>query len=402
MLKIPAEINERILTMSDPAAVAAMAQSCSFFRNLIHRPVDQHLWRSLFLDRFDDPRTTYALYGHDWNHYPWPSELQRRIRSEILLTRRNGLESIPSDDKNMVLKTLTDAIYHSPPPYSLTTSSRDIDWVTRLIGSGEIFKASGRTDTMELLAQLHVYYGLTREEKQMPGAQVMRTASRCFVYDLRKYNEDNQWGPFLENQGGRVSWVHIDHIINVISMNLEDIVELWEEMRPPIGLEAARPYSAPGVEHLLKDWAGVEGKWFRYVCFMDYRWACFSGDTNASIFEDDDFQEAIRLIELNLRITGISPCASHPLRPTITFEGASKGAQGNEARVEGTVRMTPDGQVRWKFVSVYDGETQWSSEGIQIGGVASAMGVVGTWTGAFHSERDPVGPFWLWKVKDVE
>lgn len=62
-----------------------------------------------------------------------------------------------------------------------------------------------------------------------------------------------------------------------------------------------------------------------------------------------------------------------------------------------------------------------SSEGIQVGSVASAMGVLGTWTGEAHSERDPVGehlvgnnfaylklsvlfkgPFWLWKVDDME
>jgi len=123
---------------------------------------------------------------------------------------------------------------------------------------------------------------------------------------------------------------------------------------------------------------------------------------NTEILEDDEFQEAIRLIELNLRVTDALPCPSHPHRPVLRFEGSSKGAQGNEARVKGMVFMTPDNQVRWKFVSVYDGRTQWSSEGIQIGGMASAMGVLGIWTGSNHLEQDPVGPFWLWKVKDAE
>ena len=105
----------------------------------------------------------------------------------------------------------------------------------------------------------------------MPGAKAMRTASRCFVYDLRKYKEENEWGPFLKNQVGKVSWVHIDHIIKVVTMNLEDIVQLWSRMRPPAGLTAVRPYSAPGTDKTKKDWAGVEGNWYRYVCFMDYR-----------------------------------------------------------------------------------------------------------------------------------
>jgi hypothetical protein len=32
-----------------------------------------------------------------------------------------------------------------------------------------------------------------------------------------------------------------------------------------------------------------------------------------------------------------------------------------------------------------------SSEGIQIGGVRSAFGVLGSWTTVFHERNDPVG-----------
>lgn len=34
---------------------------------------------------------------------------------------------------------------------------------------------------------------------------------------------------------------------------------------------------------------------------------------------------------------------------------------------------------------------EWVSEGIQVGGVASAMGVLGMWTGATHERMDPLG-----------
>ncbi|KZP32391.1 hypothetical protein FIBSPDRAFT_848798 [Athelia psychrophila] len=47
-----------------------------------------------------------------------------------------------------------------------------------------------------------------------------------------------------------------------------------------------------------------------------------------------------------------------------------------------------------------DGQSQWSSEGLQLGNAGSAAGVVGSWTGAQHDHGDPVGPFWLWKVAD--
>ena len=36
---------------------------------------------------------------------------------------------------------------------------------------------------------------------------------------------------------------------------------------------------------------------------------------------------------------------------------------------------------------------EWLSEGVQVGGVASAMGVLGLWTGAQHERMDPLGAF---------
>lgn len=268
VLKIPAEVNERILTMTDPVTVAAVSQSCSFFRDLIHRPADQHLWRALFLTKFDDPRPAFTMYGGEPKDYPWSTELKRRVHSETLL--RTSFGSLSRDKQKLVLRTLIDVICSSPTP-SIVDSSQDLVWVAQLINEADIFKTLGNTDIAELLAQLHVYYGLSSEEKRKPHAMAMRTASRCFVYDLRKYKAENEWGPFLANQIGKVSWVHIDHIINIVTMNLEDIDELWERMRPPSGLNAMRPYSAPAVDENSKDWAGVEGNWYRYVCYMDYR-----------------------------------------------------------------------------------------------------------------------------------
>lgn len=117
-----------------------------------------------------------------------------------------------------------------------------------------------------------------------------------------------------------------------------------------------------------------------------------TGAYDKSFFDDDDFQEATRLIELTFRITKImdnntaappgndaspssarlasatasrlpdSPTMSdkgaaraREIRakyPTIFFVGSSRGGNGNEAKVKGSVRMTPEGYIRWRFVSV--------------------------------------------------
>ena len=46
---------------------------------------------------------------------------------------------------------------------------------------------------------------------------------------------------------------------------------------------------------------------------------------------------------------------------------------------QGTVKLTPQGEVRWTTWSIFHGEERWRSEGIQVGGVQSARGVVGFW-----------------------
>lgn len=87
------------------------------------------------------------------------------------------------------------------------------------------------------------------------------------------------------------------------------------------------------------------------------------GIRDPTFFEDCDFQEATRLIELKLRLV---PAASLPSNcdflqpnksvklsryPNLYFSGTSKGVEGNEATVNGIVSMGDDGVARWRFVS---------------------------------------------------
>lgn len=82
-----------------------------------------------------------------------------------------------------------------------------------------------------------------------------------------------------------------------------------------------------------------------------------------SFFEDPNFSEATRLIELKLHL--ISPDAvpkyytldRFPPRedtkyPTLYFSGSSHGIQGREATVVGSVHMAENGVVRWRFVGL--------------------------------------------------
>ena len=48
-------------------------------------------------------------------------------------------------------------------------------------------------------------------------------------------------------------------------------------------------------------------------------------------------------------------------------------------KLVGTVRQTPEGEIRWTTFSIFHGEERWRSEGIQVGGLRSARGVLGNW-----------------------
>ena len=54
---------------------------------------------------------------------------------------------------------------------------------------------------------------------------------------------------------------------------------------------------------------------------------------------------------------------------------------------KGSVRQTPEGEIRWTVFSIFHGEERWRSEGIQVGGIRSARGVLGNWFDKLASSK---------------
>jgi len=102
-------------------------------------------------------------------------------------------------------------------------------------------------------------------------------------------------------------------------------------------------------------------------------------------------------VNVTLWTTGLEPVEEWPNRPIIHVAGTSNppGSGPNKATVAGTVRMTPDGHVRWSLATSVEAEEVWVTEGVQLGNIGSAFGVMGLW---MHAHRLPVGCFWLWKT----
>jgi hypothetical protein len=266
---VPIEVAEHALALCHPFDVASFARTCRSARNLVYFSGD-HLWRQLFLlYPFDDPRK--SLKARDdpdfMSKFDWRGELQRRIMVEEISSRQREQTLI---FWNWVLDTFVSLVEEALPlSKDEQQPSHNMKWLARILHNSPLLDVSFDPAEVQLFAQLKSCIELSLDDLKSNARLVKnRSASRCYVYDLRNYRFDNKWGPFLN--GGRVNWVHVEAILNVIRMNISELPERW--LVTPAGFQSIRPYSAPDcLTHDERDWAGVGGTWRRCICFMSYR-----------------------------------------------------------------------------------------------------------------------------------
>ncbi|KAF8508214.1 hypothetical protein JB92DRAFT_2954126 [Gautieria morchelliformis] len=407
IVQLPLEIIEAILSILPLPAVSAFAQTCKTYRSLVYNPIDNHLWRTLFLNQeeYDDPRLVLGQEAH----ISWDSLLKQWTAVSKVLHAHAPLYTIE------VLRTLIQmAEYARPAKQSLQFDSRNLEHLRTLLRSSGFFSQTVHTSGQEgldpdsdvelahMVSRLKLYAGL----EAIVSTPSRRLHARSIVYDLRNYHKGNDYGPFIPDGGGRVHWKHLYAIHEVIALNIMDFAESDQGL--PMSMRHIQPQSIPRSESAdARDWAGLEGKWQVIFCFCDHRdllafnrQHTMHATPNPSVFQEEDFEEALRFLEFELSlVTAEEPSETIPhcpARPTLHFLGKISG----NARVKGRVYMTPDEQVRWSFMSGEPGQTIWSTEAIQVGGIASAFGALGAWTTVFHDVDDPVGPMWLWKLPD--
>ncbi|KAG9223148.1 hypothetical protein CCMSSC00406_0000163 [Pleurotus cornucopiae] len=434
---IPPEIAEHALSMCRVKDVVSFSETCWGAYRIVHDPPPPQLWRRLFLTKFDDPWKAFRIGDKADTSavYNWRGVLIRRYQAAQVAHGKD----VPQLSRKDVLETFLSVVWDIPPlidPKEDDTS-RNAVWLSLTLRNSKIITTHQHwSDEYQLEAQLRAYVALgidsathgPKLRSVYSRLEARRTGSRTYTYNLEHYKERNHYGPYLYSPKRRVNWVHVEALMNVVQSNIREIPHQWaQEVAPPVNLEFLRANSSSTETHNPVDWAGVEGSWARYVCFMDYRelfafnfTSMYGGPRNPAYFNDPSFREATRLIRLDLQLTSPDKLkfrgsmdagydiaeeqggesvssTSDPRYPTLYFTGSSRGSIGNEATIEGNVRLGVDKVPLWRFVSIYDGHAQWSSEGVQIGHVNSAMGVVGVWTSDTHDEGDPAGPFWFWK-----
>lgn len=273
---LPIEVFEQILLLLDPTDVARVAQSCSTFYAHIYNQEDQHLWRELYLlQPFDDPRKSCDSLGRPVTTIDWKTELQRIMRARTILT---SLSACRPEERCTVLRTLIDMVTHVVPSTSIDTIDPAMNhaWVTVMLRGSTLIEHQEwelSDEERQLRARLHTLYGLTVRDFQPET----RKASRAYVYAMRHYKYDNDFGPFNMDGSGTVNWIHLRAIHHVMSLHVV----------PPSDANAADPSTftlfpmslpwtvsvIPEGIHLdkVRDWAGVTGRWQCSFCFCDHR-----------------------------------------------------------------------------------------------------------------------------------
>ncbi|KAL9043722.1 MAG: hypothetical protein Q9214_003100 [Letrouitia sp. 1 TL-2023] len=252
-----------------------------------------------------------------------------------------------------------------------------------------------------------------------PKTSSVHEYARANVYDLRRYSEANYWGPFQSDGSQKVDWERVEAIMILLSHNMAAFAKkhgahnaitnkTWNiaftGLRP-------QPSSRLTISPEALDPYDIAGTWMRIVCFLD-----FDDLYSYNFLEKPPLlnrprspigtEEAIRFIVMKVHVIRLSPPGDKDGKtlPVAHFEGTAKlvrplGDGNDKSRLRGIVRLTPEGEVRWTSWSIFNGEERWQSEGVQVGGIGSKRGVIGTWFDKNFSDEGPAGPTAFWKVK---
>lgn len=453
LLDLPPELIEEILIRCDPVDVAKASMTCKkIFGAVYGSGVDnpengrRAFWRELYLSLpLDDPRKCVNWLGiprsspsEGEGTIDWEKEVQDVIRT------RTVVESIErcrgEEELRRVLRTLIRLVEWVPPSEGVGEGvagdlATNLVWVPVVVGeflncvergvasvpdsspSSSAFTQNRwklppsdqwTKPTKQLHAQLHTSYGLTRRDL----AKRRRVSSRAWVYDMRNYTPENEYGPLCDGEEGKVvDWEFLEKVHHVLSMQV-----VWENVRGWVerglfeddGDEAAGfeymiyPLSMPFTQVVIRgeqgeggdmrgvpmvevdeeggdtpegaDWAAIEGNWTVCFCFCDHRELIGAyyilhvppkystefiaeyngsedenGNLNISVFEDEEFTEVFRKLEVKLKVTRVANDPDHPGRPIIGFLGEMRAP--SNSTMYGCVQLTADNHLKWQFVS---------------------------------------------------
>ncbi|KAH8695803.1 hypothetical protein GQ44DRAFT_634574 [Phaeosphaeriaceae sp. PMI808] len=428
----------RILEEINPEDLASCAQTSSAFNRFITS--NTRLYKAHYLRRFDDPRRSPTDPEPQW-----VSELHRVIRCQKILesadndVKRDEYRFVASTVDSLIATASTDEFGNSQNGDTISNLFSNISQNHNAFmcrsshfehAGTELQKPADDEEDRQLSAKLHCLFGIPLSNT---GRRVLSTHpyARSRIYDLRNYSDKTKWGPFRDDGSMRVDWEMVESLVIILGYNSGLCCRRFQpKFSPPWSMpfegiirSRAKILSECSTELLyepdiplqLKDPYNVSGVWSRIVCFLDYNdlWNFNFSNPAMSVPSHQPrdpltADEAIRHIVMDLKVTDVSPAGQfdNQALPVVHFSGKSRSVDASwdpnaNSRIRGSVRLTPEGEVRWRTISVfYDGEERWRSEGIQVGGLQSQRGVIGTWFDKDFDAHGPAGPTAFWKICD--
>lgn len=125
---LPTEVLDIILvwlSQTSPEGIAALAQTCRILRTHIYRPPDQHLWREIFLVKYDDPRECSRFMKEPILTVDWAREYQERVYGTRLFRKSYTEKELPLvhlEGMGRILSAVL-SIFHLSRPYTRPPSS---------------------------------------------------------------------------------------------------------------------------------------------------------------------------------------------------------------------------------------------------------------------------------------
>ncbi|ATY60361.1 F-box domain-containing [Cordyceps militaris] len=442
---LPAELLHHIFAFLDPRDLGAgVPRVCRAFNDYIKG--NWKLFQDVYLNHLDKPR-----HGN----MDWEQALHDFVRLQLICDR--PVASAKDHELEFVHKTVTDLLDRaSSRGYTNDNSnthsaSRNADLLRQLFSDRDSTCAAflersflfervrcerpltfppprgPADDAHQRSAHLHCLYGSPIQNVGRLRSTRTYPFACSSVYDMRGHTARTGWGPFRDDGSGHVDWQKVEAVMVVLGYNIQSkrfvsklFSDVWNTPFSgswPASFMQTPPLSPPRELSSLElsDPYGITGTWYRVVCFLDYNDFFTYNFPMGDPFPDNlprpgiSVGEATRLIILKLHVTRIEPPGPDDGQelPVVHFTGDSRllddGLDANaSSELKGTVRLTVEGEVRWTSSSLYNGQERWKSEGIQIGGVRSARGVMGFWFDSDYDAHGPVGPTAIWKASDSE
>ncbi|WVQ81288.1 hypothetical protein IAT38_003411 [Cryptococcus sp. DSM 104549] len=333
LLRVPAEIIQRILSAFDSediVSLARAAKTCRELRSYVYENPDQAIWRALHLQSWDDPRTAGAFpRPRENDEVDWRKRVKdREFVSRILLEWDE--DRLPEAIKHfdLICDTLLDLYLDAPPALNYypnhpvdpnaTSYSTNCELLEGLIESPLFvdlyhhhikatmptpphepslrpYPSAGasasamrtqrpedRLRTSPKLARLHCFLPPIYD-KDDDRDREWRGEVRKVVYSAKNFGDWNDWGPFTRD--GKIDWVLMDALGSVMMTNAQEITqnpsinEHWQESTYPRsgGVGGVRGWGFNGLKRPADlpdgqawDWAGVQGTWCGSYAFLDY------------------------------------------------------------------------------------------------------------------------------------